>query len=88
MGSKGTIHLPAPWWKPETLTLQTSEETETFASPLPHNGYPYEAAEVARCLEAGLTESPVMPLAETLAIMETLDTCRAQWGMTYPGERE
>lgn len=86
MGSKGNIRLPAPWWKPETLLLQTGEETETFNSPLPHNGYPYEAAEVARCLEAGLTESPVMPLAETLAIMQTLDTCRAQWGMKYPGE--
>lgn len=86
MGSRGSIRLPAPWWKPESLTLQTDEETETFSSPLPHNGYPYEAAEVARCLREGLIESPVMPLAETLAIMETLDTCRAQWGMTYPGE--
>lgn len=86
MGSKGTIRVPAPWWKPESLTLSTSEETETFSSPLPHNGYPYEAEEVARCLREGLTESPTMPLAETLAVMKTLDTCRAQWGMTYPGE--
>jgi hypothetical protein len=29
--------------------------------------------EVARCLEEGLLESAVMPLDESLAIMETLD---------------
>lgn len=86
MGTKGMIRLPAPWWKPEVLTLQTNDETETFNAPMPHNGYPYEAAEVARCLQEGLTESPVMPLSETLAVMKTLDTCRAQWGMKYPGE--
>lgn len=86
MGTGGSVRLPAAWWKPETLILTTEAGEETFDSPLPHNGYPYEAAEVARCLQAGLTESPVMPLAETLAVMKTLDACRAQWGMKYPGE--
>lgn len=50
------------------------------------NGYNYEAAEVMRCLDAGLAESPLMPLDETAHIMETLDTLRASWGLTYPAE--
>jgi len=33
-----------------------------------------------------LTESPWMPLDETLAIMRVLDTLRAQWGVRYPSE--
>ena len=55
--------------------------------PLQGNGYNYEAAEVARCLRAGKLESDIMPLDETLAIMQTLDQLRAQWGLVYPGEQ-
>jgi hypothetical protein len=32
-----------------------------------------------RCLRAGDTESPVMPLSETLRVMETLDAIRRGW---------
>lgn len=86
VGTKGRIRLHAPWWKPEKLTLYTDAGEEVISSPLTHNGYAYEAAEVARCLQEGALESPLMPLDETLAIMQTLDTCRAQWGLHYPGE--
>jgi len=41
---------------------------------------------VHRCLDAGLRESPRMPLDETIAIAEVLDTIRAQVGVRYPGE--
>ncbi|MDD8026762.1 MAG: Gfo/Idh/MocA family oxidoreductase [Acidobacteriota bacterium] len=59
----------------------------SIRAPYPGNGLQYEAAEVMRCLHDGLTESPVMPWAETLAIMETMDAIRAQWGLVYPGEK-
>ncbi|MNE53177.1 hypothetical protein D3C80_1478880 [compost metagenome] len=50
------------------------------------DGYCFEAEEVGRCLQAGLTESPVMTLDESVAIMKLLDQVRAQWGLKYPGE--
>lgn len=43
------------------------------------NGYPHEIEEVNRCLRAGRTESTLMPLDETLAILQTLDQIRGQW---------
>jgi predicted dehydrogenase len=46
--------------------------------PIEGNGYQYQAAEAMRCLRAGEPESPVMPLAETLRVMETLDSIRGQ----------
>jgi predicted dehydrogenase len=49
-------------------------------------GFSYEAAEFARCLVAGEIESPVMPHATTLRIMETMDEVRRQVGVRYPGE--
>jgi hypothetical protein len=51
-----------------------------------HRGLRYEAAEVARCLHAGATESALMPHAETLRLMEAMDEVRRQVGVRYPGE--
>ena len=39
-------------------------------------GYQFEAAEAMRCRRAGLLESPLLPLDETLAILETTDRLR------------
>ena len=49
---------------------------------------PHEAAEVMRCLGAGERESPIMPLDETVSVLETMDEIRGSWGLRYPGEEE
>jgi len=43
-------------------------------------GYEYQVFECKRCLEAGLLESPMMPHAETLAIMRQMDGLLREWG--------
>ena len=86
MGSKGLIFVP-DWWHPSELTVQLEgapPEKLTFKNE--GNGFNYEAAEVARCIRAGMSESAIMPLDETLAIMDTLDRIRAIWGLRYPDE--
>ena len=50
--------------------------------PLRGNGYNYEAIEVMKCLQNKQLESQIMPLDETLKIMETLDYIRTQWQST------
>lgn len=54
----------------------------------PHvpGGLQYEAAEVARCVNAGLTQSDTMPWSDTIAVMEVMDRVRQQLGVRYPGE--
>ena len=47
------------------------------------NGYEYEVLECQRCLEAGLTESPMMPHQETIDIMRQMDALRREWGVRY-----
>ena len=59
----------------------------TVHAPFAGNGLRYQAAEAMRCLRAGLTESTTMPLDESIAILETMDTARRQWGLVYPQER-
>jgi hypothetical protein len=45
-------------------------------------GYVHQAEEVQRCLAAGLTESPVMPLQDTLDVMWVLEEALGQLGIT------
>jgi predicted dehydrogenase len=87
MGTKGQIRLH-PWWiRPSKLTLSLSSgETTTVEMPYEGNGYQFEAAEVMACLRANKLESDLMPLDETLSIIQTLDVIRAQWGLIYPTE--
>jgi predicted dehydrogenase len=58
--------------------IMGSGET-VITRPVTGNGYNYEASEVMRCLRAGEKESPIMPLHETVAIMETMDSIRKTW---------
>ena len=57
-----------------------------ISHPFPGSGYQFEIEEVTQCLQRGETESSIMPLDDTLAIMETMDEMRASWGMRYPQE--
>jgi hypothetical protein len=43
-----------------------------------HAGLHFEAAEAARRIAAGDLESPLRPLADTIATMEVMDAIRAQ----------
>lgn len=63
-------------------------DSRTVATPQVGNGYLHEAMEAGRCLRAGLLESPVMALDDTLALMKGLDTIRNQIGLPYPSDDE
>jgi predicted dehydrogenase len=79
-GTGGYITVDPPFFRPQSFTVHArGAEPQTHSITLDGHGYTYQAAEVARCLRAGLTESPLMPLAETLAIMRTLDAVRAEF---------
>ena len=51
------------------------------------NGYEYEFQEAVRCIAAGKTESDSMSAAESIFVMELMDTLRKQWGLVYPMEK-
>jgi predicted dehydrogenase len=55
--------------------------------PVLGQGFGNEAAEVQRCVAAGLLESPLVPHEQTLRIMGEMDDLRHQIGVVYPGER-
>jgi len=61
------------------------KEKETFVFSPPALGYQWEAEEVMRCLDEGLTESPVVPLSFTMDLINTLDRIRKAAGIVFPG---
>ena len=85
LGTEGRIHIPTPFWRPPVAVLFREDE-ERVELPAEGNGYNYQAAEVMRCLRGGRLESDIMPLDESLSVMQTLDRIREQWGLKYPME--
>jgi predicted dehydrogenase len=86
-GTDGRIHLSESWWGGPTITVSPAEgDRQVIDVPCSDNGFEYEIDEVARCLSAGLAESPALPLDETLSVIRTLDRIRQCWGLTYPCE--
>ncbi|MGA5050738.1 Gfo/Idh/MocA family protein [Streptomyces cellulosae] len=89
-GSEGRIDIPDGFFFPERFVLhRDGRDAEEFAADPAHGpraSLRHEAAEVMRALRAGETESPVVPLDGTLAVMRTLDAIRDRVGVRYPGE--
>jgi len=78
VGTEARIELDGDFYAPTSFTLIPREgEPSRFDQPHPGRGLRFEADEVARCLRAGLLESPLMPLDESVAIMETMDAVLA-----------
>jgi predicted dehydrogenase len=88
VGTEGWIRTEGRFYRPTGLTVNVGGRESRIEDPLDPdgNGYSPEIAEVARCLRAGLTESPLVPAADTIAILELLDGARAELGVRYPGE--
>ncbi|MFJ6522659.1 Gfo/Idh/MocA family protein [Streptomyces filamentosus] len=86
-GTAGRIEVPRGFFFPERFTLyREGAEPEEFVNGDDPHSMRHEAAEVMRCLRAGETESPLVPLDGTLAVMRTLDAVRDRVGVRYPQE--
>jgi predicted dehydrogenase len=85
-GTEGYVRVDGDFYEPTSFTVKRRDgRTWTFEQPMPR-GLQHEAAEVARCVAAGRTQSDRLPWADTLAVMRVMDEIRRQVGVVYPGE--
>ena len=79
VGTEARIEIEGDFYTPSPFTLITRTGERTFYDE-PHEGRGlwHQADEVARCLREGLLESPLMPLDESVSIMQTMDAVLAQ----------
>jgi predicted dehydrogenase len=85
-GTAARIEIDGWFYTPTTFRMiaRDGTELERYGQPYAGRGLRGQAAEVARCLRAGLTESPLLPLEETYTIMQAMDEIRRQIGLSYP----
>lgn len=86
-GDAGSIRLPE-FWHAQHLLLKNADGEQPFHLPFEGFGFQFQIQEVMDCLSRGETESAIMPLSETLAILQTMDSIRFQNKLRYPFEEQ
>ena len=72
-GTKGWVEVKPRFHRGEQLSVHLlGREPEELTLPRTGVGYCHELIHVGECLAAGLTESPVMPLDDTLAVQQVM----------------
>lgn len=85
VGEQGAIVLPETFWEARRAQLLPAHGTpELMERPFEINGFENQIREAMRCARAGEIESPVVPHAETLAVLGWMDRIRALAGVRYP----
>jgi predicted dehydrogenase len=81
VGTDARIEVEGAFYAPVAVTLvPRNGDPVRVESVHEGRGLRHQADEVARRLAAGDLESPLMPLEETISIMETMDTVLSQAG--------
>ena len=86
VGTEGRIEIESVWYTPVGFTRydKGGEVVERFDETVDGRGMQFQAAELERIVASGELTGEILPPAETVGIMETLDEVRRQIGLTYP----
>lgn len=60
------------------------QETGRYTCPPQITGFEYQVLEAAEAIRRGAIEPASMPHAETLRVMQMLDSLRQEWGIRFP----
>ena len=88
-GTEGHVEIDGVWYAPTGFRIYSSEKKlieEFKPAAMKGRGMHFQAVELERLVAAGERVSPILPLEQSVAIMETLDDIRRQIGVVYPGE--
>ncbi len=87
VGTEARVEVDSMFYTPTSFTVvYRDDRVDRHEHIRVGNGLHYEAAAVGRCLRGGLVESPIMSLAESIELMETMDEVRHQIGLVFPQE--
>ncbi|WP_229052398.1 Gfo/Idh/MocA family protein [Aeromicrobium sp. Leaf350] len=88
LGTEARVEIDPTWYRPTTMRVVAPDGrvVESFDGSVPGRGMQLQALELERLVREGRTDTDVLPPAESVAVMETLDEVRRQIGLVYPGE--
>lgn len=84
IGTKGWIEVEPRFHHPSTISVHRAGVLPRIIEAKPSGrGYSHEFAEVTKRVREGMTESPTMPLQDTLEVMRVLEVCLRQAGIRH-----
>jgi len=87
-GTRATLTLDGPFYQPGGFALRSADgehELTWTEERVEHDALHFEAAAVATCIAEGRLESPLRPLADSVATMAVMDEIRRRTGIVFPG---
>jgi len=86
VGTFGRIEIDSPFYGQISFRVfnQGGEVIQSYDEKIKGVGRQYQALHLEKCVAAGLLESPILSVTESVEIMKVLDTVRGQIGVKYP----
>ncbi|WP_193596565.1 Gfo/Idh/MocA family protein [Microbacterium sp. YJN-G] len=88
IGTEARVDIDRVWYSPTSFRVVGPDGAvlDEYRSDVQGRGMQYQALAAERFVREGLIEGDELPIAETVAIMGTLDEIRRQIGVVYPDE--
>ena len=88
VGTFGRIEIDKPFYNQTSFRVynQGGEVIQSYNEKIDGIGRQFQGLHLEQCVAAGLSESPIMSIIETVEIMKVMDALRAQIGVKYPTE--
>ncbi|WP_243073620.1 Gfo/Idh/MocA family protein [Microbacterium sp. SS28] len=88
IGTEARIDIDRVWYSPTSFRLIAPDGTvlEDYVSHNEGRGMQFQALAAEGYIAAGQSDSDILPIEETVAIMESLDEVRRLIGVRYPQE--
>lgn len=89
IGTRGRITIPEKFLNAQEAWLEVKDQ-EPIKKKFPVGdkiGFKYEIEAASDCIRKGLLESEIMPLTDSLQIMETIDEIKSQLGLVYANDK-
>ncbi|MDR0365287.1 MAG: Gfo/Idh/MocA family oxidoreductase [Bifidobacteriaceae bacterium] len=90
VGAEGRVDMDPVWYTPTQMRTYGADGVllDTFNGATAGRGMQFEAREMERLVKERRLTSQIMPLSQSVEIMETLDQIRAAVGVVYPADAE
>ena len=86
-GTKGYIRMPFFYMAKEFYVADAYHKERHIEKPRIGAGFEEEIIEVCNCIREGKTQSDIMPMSESIKILEQMDIIREQIGLKYPQDK-
>lgn len=88
LGTKGRVEISGSFYSHVEYRVFDNQNNllKHYVPVMTGRGMQHQAIHFEKCLTEGLLDSPDLPIAETIQILQNMDEIRRQTGVVYPGE--